>query len=61
MAELGGKENDSIIAKYGEERVNTNGPPLSELCHSYHLKTINGFYTHRDIHKCTWVKHTREL
>lgn len=60
-ARVGRKENNNIVGRYGEERVNSNGERLLDLCQSLDLKIMNGFFQHKDIHKFTWVQPKKKL
>lgn len=60
-ARVGRKENSTIVGRYGEERVNSNGERLLDLCQSLDLKIVNGFFQHKEIHKFTWVQPKKKL
>ncbi|KAF2888213.1 hypothetical protein ILUMI_17960 [Ignelater luminosus] len=50
-ARTGTAENSNIVGKHAEEAVNDKGLRLIELCETYSLKILNGFYRHKNIHK----------
>lgn len=50
-----------VVTKYGEETKNNNGKWLIDLCENQNLKIINGFYTHSDAHKFTYIQATRNI
>lgn len=57
-----GKEQNSLeVGKYGEQITNENGTRLIELCQTFSMKIMNGFFPHKNIHKYTWVQPTRGL
>lgn len=60
-ASTGHASNDKIIGACGENTSNNNGDKLIELCEANMLKITNGYFRHKDIHKYTWVQHTRNL
>lgn len=60
-ARIGRKENNAIVGRYGEERVNSNGERLMDLCQILDLRIMNGFFQHKEIHKFTWVQPKKKL
>ncbi|XP_072377962.1 uncharacterized protein [Diabrotica undecimpunctata] len=58
---VGQRINSKVIGPYGEINLNDNGERLIQVCQSHTLRIMNGFYKHKDIHKYTWVQHTRNL
>lgn len=54
------KQSD-VIGQYGEKTTHYNGIRLAEICESYNLQILNGFYQHKNIYKYTWHKPTRKL
>ncbi|XP_072398398.1 uncharacterized protein [Diabrotica undecimpunctata] len=58
---VGQRINSEVIGPYGEINLNDNGERLIQVCQSHTLRIMNGFYKHKDIHKYTWVQHTRNL
>jgi len=57
----GRKTGDTVVGNFGEDRVNNNSERLIELCTKTSLKIWNVFFNHKDIHKYTWVQHTKNL
>jgi hypothetical protein len=55
------KTGDTVIGNFGEDMVNDNGERLIELCTQKSLKTWNGFFNHKNIHKYIWEQHTKNL
>lgn len=57
----GKKQQDKIVGQFGEDTVNDNGNRLINMCDQNNLRILNGFFQHREIHKYTWVQHSRNL
>lgn len=54
-ARTGKKERDPVVGKYGEHGVNENGLVL-EICNTFQLRIMNGYFQHKDIHKYTYMR-----
>lgn len=59
-ARTGSRRGDKVIGQFGEVNVNNNGDRLADFCTQNTLKIENGFFKHKDIHKYTWIQHTRQ-
>ena len=53
--------NNQVVGPYGETRIINNGERLIDLCKSYNLRIMNGYFKHKMIHKYVWEQHTRKL
>ncbi|KAK4883377.1 hypothetical protein RN001_006696 [Aquatica leii] len=60
-ARIGKKNNDLVVGRYGENRINDNGQRLIDVCKGSSLRIMNGFFPHKDIHKYTWIQPTKQL
>ncbi|XP_044745151.1 uncharacterized protein LOC123307015 [Coccinella septempunctata] len=60
-ARVGRKNGSKIVGIHGEETLNDSGRRLLESCEEHKMRILNGFYSHRDIHKYTWHQETRGL
>ncbi|XP_072398049.1 uncharacterized protein [Diabrotica undecimpunctata] len=49
---VGRKVDNKVVGPYGEINQNDNGARLIEICKNHQLKITNGFFKHRDVHKC---------
>lgn len=58
---VGQEENHPVVGMYGEITTNDNGMRLRDVCENMSLRIMNGFFSHKDIHKFTWEQPTRKL
>ncbi|XP_030752879.1 craniofacial development protein 2-like [Sitophilus oryzae] len=57
----GKKLHDKIVGQFGEAILNDNGNRLINICDQNNLRILNDFFQHHDIHKYTWIQHSRNL
>ncbi|XP_015923681.1 LINE-1 retrotransposable element ORF2 protein [Parasteatoda tepidariorum] len=51
---VGTSISSRAIGRFGEEKMNNNGRRLIDVCEIFHLKILNTFFDHEDMHKYTW-------
>lgn len=56
---VGRKINDEIVGQWGEDTINDNGRRLIDFCTGQECVIMNGKFKHKDIHKFTWVRPSR--
>jgi exonuclease III len=57
---VGKMKNGNVVGGHGEEVTNNNGERLIQICERFSLKIMNGYYSHKDIHKYSWTQNTRQ-
>jgi exonuclease III len=48
---VGKMKNGNVVDGHGEEDTNNNGEILIQIYKRFSLKIMNGYYSHKDIHK----------
>jgi hypothetical protein len=60
-ARVGCGNKSKAVGKFVEEIKNDNGDRLTSICEQFELKIDNSFFEHRNIHRYTWTKKTKEI
>lgn len=54
---IGRKSNYEIVGRFGKGECKDNRERLIDIYEQNQLRIWNGFFEHKDIHRCTWEQH----